>query len=433
MSFEDKHLSKEKTISTLTERGFVSQISSPELEKQLTDKCVTLYAGFDPTAKSLHIGNLLQIMLLAQYQHLGHKPLALVGGATAMIGDPSGKSQERVLLTEDSISENMVGIKKQLSQFLDFDCGENSAELVNNFDWISKFSFIEFLRDVGKNFRVGEMMGKESVRKRLNSDAGMSFTEFSYQLLQGYDFLHLFREKNCTLQVGGDDQWGNIVAGIDLTRKVAGKPVYGMTSPLLTTASGQKFGKTEAGTIWLDGEMTRPYDFYQYWIRVDDRDIVNLLQRFTFMPMDEIAELQKQVAAEPEKRTAQKVLAEYVTEMVHGKAQLELVQKATGILFGSEIVGLNDQELTGIFADVPSSAMSKDKLAEGIAILDILTESGLCTSKGEAKKLIKAGGAYINNNRINEMDFTVNTSSLASESVIILRSGKKKYHLVRFQ
>ncbi len=426
-------MSKEQTISNLTERGFVSQISSPELEKQLTERCVTLYAGFDPTAKSLHIGNLLQIMLLAQYQRHGHKPLALVGGATAMIGDPSGKSQERVLLTEETIAENLTGIKKQLSHFLDFDCGENSAELVNNFDWIGKFSFIEFLRDVGKNFRVGEMMGKESVRKRLNSDAGMSFTEFSYQLLQGYDFLHLFREKNCTLQVGGDDQWGNITAGIDLTRKVAGKPVYGMTSPLLTTASGQKFGKTEAGTIWLDAEMTRPYDFYQYWIRVDDRDVINLLHRFTFMPMEEIAELAKQVADEPEKRQAQKVLAEYVTEMVHSKAQLELVQKATEILFGSEIVGLNDQELTGIFADVPSTTMSKDKLSEGISVLDIFTDSGVCQSRGETKKLIKAGGAYINNNRIGDMGFVVKTDSLASESVMILRSGKKKYHLIRFQ
>ena len=292
---------------------------------------------------------------------------------------------------------------------------------------------MSFLRDVGKNFRVGEMMGKESVRKRLNSDAGMSFTEFSYQLLQGYDFLHLYREKNCTLQVGGDDQWGNITAGIELTRKVAGKPVYGMTSPLLTTASGQKFGKTEAGTIWLDGEMTRPYDFYQYWMRVDDRDITNLLKRFTFMPMEQIAELEQQVKESPEKREAQKVLAEYVTEMVHGKAQLELVQKATSILFGSEITGLNDQELTGIFADVPSTEMSKDKLSEGISILDLLAESKLCSSKGEAKKLVKAGGAYLNNNRISDMGYIANTDSLASESVLILRSGKKKYHLVKFQ
>lgn len=426
-------MSKEKTISNLSERGFVSQLSSPELEKKLAEGCVTLYAGFDPTAKSLHIGNLLQIMLLAQYQRHGHKPIALVGGATAMIGDPSGKSQERVLLTEETIANNLVGIKRQLTQFLDFDSGENSAELVNNFDWISKFSFIEFLRDVGKNFRVGEMMGKESVRKRLNSDAGMSFTEFSYQLLQGYDFLHLYHEKNCTLQVGGDDQWGNITAGTDLVRKVTGNSVFGMTSPLLTTASGQKFGKTEAGTIWLDSEMTRPYDFFQYWIRVDDRDVINLLKRFTFMPMEQIIELEKQVTESPEKREAQKVLAEYVTEMVHGKAQVELVRKATDILFGSEIVGLNDQELAGIFADVPSTSMSKDKLSAGIAVLDIFTESGLCTSKGEAKKLIKAGGAYINNNRINEMDLVVNASLLASESVMILRSGKKKYHLIRFQ
>ena len=425
-------MSNRNVITELTARGFVSQLSSPEIEKKLTESCVTLYAGFDPTAKSLHIGNLLQIMLLAQYQRFGHKPLALVGGATAMIGDPSGKSAERVLLTEEVIEENLVGIKKQLSHFLDFDCGENSAELVNNFDWIGKFSFIEFLRDVGKNFRVGEMMGKESVRKRLNSEAGMSYTEFSYQLLQGYDFLHLYREKNCTMQVGGDDQWGNITAGIDLTRKVTGDGVFGMTSPLLTTASGQKFGKTEAGTIWLDGEMTRPYDFYQYWMRVDDRDVVNLLKRFTFMAMEEIAELEKLVANEPEKRQAQKVLAEYVTELVHGKSQLELVQKATNVLFGSEISGLNDAELTDIFADVPSASMSKDKLGEGISVLDLFVESGLLSSKGEAKKLIKNGGAYLNNNKVTDMGLVVNSEHLASETVMVLRSGKKKYTLIRF-
>ena len=425
-------MSNQNVITELTSRGFVSQLSSPEIEKKLTKSSVTLYAGFDPTAKSLHIGNLLQIMLLAQYQRYGHKPLALVGGATAMIGDPSGKSQERVLLTEEVIEANLVGIKNQLSHFLDFDCGQNSAELVNNFDWIGKFSFIEFLRDVGKNFRVGEMMGKESVRKRLNSEAGMSYTEFSYQLLQGYDFLHLYREKNCILQVGGDDQWGNITAGIELTRKVAGEGVFGMTSPLLTTASGQKFGKTEAGTIWLDAEMTRPYDFYQYWMRVDDRDVVNLLKRFTFMPMEEISEIAKLVEIEPEKRAAQKVLAEYVTELVHGKQQLELVQKATSVLFGSEISGLNDAELTDIFADVPSSTMSKGKLDDGINVLDLFVESGLLTSKGEAKKLIKNGGAYLNNNKVTDMGLVVNADNLASETVMVLRSGKKKYNLVRF-
>lgn len=426
-------MNKPNTIETLAQRGFVSQISSPELEKKLNETCVTLYAGFDPTAKSLHIGNLLQIMLLAQFQKLGHKPLALVGGATAMIGDPSGKSQERNLLSTETIAENLIGIKKQLSQFLDFNCGQNSAELVNNFDWISKFSFIDFLRDVGKNFRVGEMMNKESVRKRLNSEVGMSFTEFCYQTIQGYDFLHLYREKNCQLQVGGDDQWGNITAGIELTRKVTGEGVFGMTSPLLTTASGQKFGKTEAGTIWLDPNMTRPYDFYQYWIRVDDRDVINLLKRFTFMPLTDIAELETLLASEPEKRAAQKVLADYVTEMVHGKAQLELVLKATTILFGGEIAGLNDAQLSGIFADVASTTMAKDKLSAGISVLDIFADTGVCSSRGEAKKLIKAGGAYINNNRVSDMDFVVNTSSLASESVIVLRSGKKTYHLVKFQ
>jgi len=397
-------------------------------------KPVVLYAGFDPTAESLHIGNLLQIMLLAQFQRHGHRPIALVGGATAMIGDPSGKSEERNLLTEETIQKNLQGIKGQLQHFLDFDSGDNAAIMVNNADWIGKFSFVQFLRDVGKYFRVGEMMGKESVRKRLQSDVGMSFTEFSYQLLQAYDFLHLNREHNCTLQVGGDDQWGNITAGIDLTRKLEAKTVYGITSPLITDASGQKFGKTSTGRkCWLDAGLTSPYEFYQYWIRSDDRDVIKLLKYFTFLPLAEIEQLENQLREHPEKRQAQKVLAQEVTRLVHGDEQLAVAQKAAQVLFGEEISGLSDRDLSSIFADVPSTALTRNQLEQGLVLLDILCECKLCKSRGEAKKLIKSGGAYVNNIRINDIEHTLTHDSLASETILILRSGKKNYHLVRFE
>ena len=419
-------------MTTLSERGFVSQKSDAELENKL-EKSATLYAGFDPTADSLHIGNLLQIMLLSQFQQHGHRPIALVGGATAMIGDPSGKSEERNLLEPETIENNMIGIKAQLQQFLDFDCGKNSAILVNNADWIGKFSFIEFLRDVGKHFRIGEMMGKDSVRKRLQSEAGMSFTEFSYQMLQSYDFLHLSREMDCVMQVGGDDQWGNITAGIALVRKLDSRAVYGMTSPLITTATGQKFGKTEAGTVWLSSDKTSHYDFYQYWIRSDDRDVIMLLKFFTYLPMDQIAELEKLAANEPEKRQAQKVLAQEVTSLVRGAEAAELAEKASGVLFGEAISGLTDGDLNNIFSDVPSSSMAKDRLAAGIDLLDALCETKMCNSRGEAKKLIKAGGVYINNNRTAGLDQKLTPESLASETMVVLRCGKKKYHLLKFE
>ena len=418
-------------IETLEQRGLISQISDPELGKKLAGESVTVYAGFDPTAKSLHIGNLLQIMLLSQFQRHGHRPIALVGGATAMIGDPSGKNEERNLLDAETIERNLAGIRGQLEQFLDFD-GDNAAILVNNADWIGQFSFIDFLRDVGKYFRVGEMMAKESVRKRLQSDAGMSFTEFSYQMLQSYDFVHLSREYDCQLQTGGDDQWGNITAGIDLTRKLCYRTVYGLTSPLLTTASGQKFGKTEAGAVYLNAEMSSPYEFYQYWVRADDRDVVGLLNYFTFLPAEQIAELAEQVTAEPEKREAQRVLAEEVTRMVHGDEQLVLVQKASQVLFGQEISGLSDRDLTSIFSDVPSTEMQRSRLDEGMSLLDALCESNLCSSRGDAKKLVKAGGAYVNNTKATAIDKILTAEALASETVLVLRSGKKKYHLLRF-
>ena len=420
------------TMRTLAQRGLVSQVSEGELAERLAEPMV-LYAGFDPTASSLHIGNLLQIVLLMRFQRDGHRPIALVGGATAMIGDPSGKSEERVLLDEATIEGNLAGIRKQLGQFLDFGEGASGAKLVNNADWIGAFSFVEFLRDVGKYFRVGEMMAKESVRKRLESEAGMSFTEFSYQMLQSYDFVHLARQEGCLLQVGGDDQWGNITAGIELNRKLEGRKVYGLTSPLITTASGQKFGKTEAGTIWLDGERTSPYEFYQYWVRADDRDVIRLLKYFTFLPLAEIAELEREVEQAPEKRQAQQVLAAQMTTLVHGEEQTRRVQAAAGALFGKAISGLSDAELDTIFAEAPRTTVGRERLDGGLAVLDVLVETGLCGSRGEAKKLIKSGGAYVNNVRVGSLEETVTGESLASESIAVLRTGKKKYHLLKFE
>ena len=418
-------------ITTLSQRGFISQSSDPALAGEL-ESPATLYAGFDPTASSLHIGHLLQIMALSQFQRHGHRPIALVGGATAMIGDPSGKSEERNFLDEQTIYSNLEGIEVQLQRFLDFDEPGHAALLVNNGDWIGRFGFIEFLRDVGKHFRLGDMLGKESVRKRMQSKAGLSFTEFSYQLLQSYDFLHLFRQYDCRLQIGGDDQWGNITAGIDLIRRLEGQAVFGLTSPLMTKADGQKFGKTEGGTVWLDPQRTSPYEFYQYLIRTDDRDVGAMLKLYTFLSLEEIAALEEQVKKEPEKHCAQTVLADQATSLVHGRQELEKVQQASQVLFGREISGLSDADLNGIFGEVPSTELARKKLSARIDLTEALCQTRLSNSHSEAKKLIKAGGAYVNNVRIGAIDHQLSPDSLASETMIVLRSGKKKYHLLRF-
>ena len=419
-------------MRTLAQRGLVSQVSEGTLAQRLAEPMV-LYAGFDPTASSLHIGNLLQIVLMMRFQRDGHRPIALVGGATAMIGDPSGKSEERSLLDEATIEHNLAGIRNQLEQFLEFGSGPAGAIMVNNADWIGAFSFVEFLRDVGKHFRIGEMMAKESVRKRLQSEAGMSFTEFSYQLLQSYDFVHLAREHNCLLQVGGDDQWGNITAGIELNRKLDTRKVYGLTSPLITTANGQKFGKTEAGTIWLDAQRTSPYEFYQYWVRADDRDVIQLLKYFTFLPLEEIDELARQVAQAPQQRQAQQVLAAQMTTLVHGPQQTQQVQAAAAALFGKAISGLSDADLSTIFAEAPRTTLARERLDGGLSVLEALVETGLCASRGEAKKLIKSGGAYVNNTRVESLEEMLGSDSLASESIAVLRTGKKTYHLLKFE
>lgn len=419
-------------LNELQQRGMVEQISDADaIREMLGQKRISLYIGFDPTARSLHVGSLLPIMVLAHFQRAGHRPIAVVGGATGMIGDPSGRSSERNLITSERVKENLDGIRSQLERFLDFD-GDNAAKIVDNADWTEPMSYIDWLRDVGKFFTVNYMMAKESVRRRLEDrEQGISYTEFSYMLLQAYDFLHLFRSENCTLQGGGNDQWGNITAGIDLIHKAAGAQAYGLTFPLITTASGEKFGKSAGNAVWLDAEMTSPYQFYQYWIQTPDEDVARYLKLFTFLSLDEIQGIVEQHLAAPEQRSGQRRLAEEVTRVVHGEAALHKVELATEILFGREIKGLTDTELKGIFADVPSTEFERSRLGS-LSVLDLLRETGLAKSNGEAKRLLQGGGIYLNNLKCQDPQQQVSDANLASESTLVLRSGKKRYHLARF-
>ncbi|MEW4452821.1 tyrosine--tRNA ligase [Bremerella sp. JC817] len=420
----------------LSWRGLINQTTGDDsFATWLNEQSRTVYAGFDPTADSLHVGHMLPLMLLRRFQAAGHKPIALVGGATGMIGDPSGKSAERNLLSVDQLRANVDAIKTQMHQFLDFDEAGSGAVLVNNFDWMQSFSYLDFLRDIGKNFPVNVMMAKDSVKGRLErDDAGLSYTEFSYMLLQAYDFVHLYDKLGCTLQIGGSDQWGNITAGIDLGRRMRSAQLFGMTCPLLTKSDGTKMGKTESGAIWLSAERTSPYAFYQYWINVADEDAGKCLRFLTELEREEIEALDKARVDEPHKRESQKRLAEALTELVHGKAGVESAQRATEIFFGGEIDNLSDKQLIEIFADVPSQQLGRDRLAAdgGLNIVDALVESGLCKSKGDARRTVSQGGAYVNNRRIEETDKMLGTTDLASETVMVLRSGKKKYALLRF-
>jgi len=395
----------------------------------------TVYIGFDPTADSLHVGSLLQLMLLRRFQRAGHRPIALVGGATGMIGDPSGKSEERSLLSADVLAANVAAFEQQMSQFLDFD-GPQAALLVNNLDWMQRFSYLDFLRDIGKNFPVNVMLAKDSVKARLQrTDAGLSYTEFSYMLLQAYDFAYLNEHHGCELQVGGSDQWGNITAGIDLTRRLRGVPVYGITSPLLLDSEGNKIGKTEAGTkVWLAAERTSPYQFYQYWVNQSDEDAGKCLRFLTELAHDEIAALDESRAADPGRRETQRRLAEELTSLVHGSEGLQAAQQATKILFGEEFQQLSDRQLDEIFADVPSQVLPLAELqGDGLRVLDAFVTAGLCSSNGEARRAIQQGGAYVNNRRVSDIDARLTPSDLASETVLVLRRGKKKYALLRFQ
>lgn len=421
-------------ISELSWRGLIHQSTDEaNLGPRLNERPTTVYAGFDPTADSLHVGHLVALTMLRRFQRAGHAPIALVGGATGMIGDPSGKSEERNLLSVDTLAHNVEAMQEQMRAFLDFGTGPAPARLVNNYDWMRGFSYLDFLRDVGKNFPVNVMLAKDSVRSRLErSDSGLSFTEFSYMLLQAYDFVYLNRQFGCELQIGGSDQWGNITAGIDLARRMHAVQLYGITCPLLTKSDGSKMGKTESGALWLSPERTSPYKFYQYWINIDDADAGKCLRYFTDLAREEIEALDAARAADPGRRESQRRLAEEITRLVHGDTGLAKAQRASEILFGAEIASLSDLELAEIFADVPSQQLERSVLAAGLNVVDAFVTAGLAKSKGDARRTITQGGGYVNNRRIASTDVTLSPADLASETVLVLRSGKKSYALLRF-
>lgn len=401
------------------------------VREHLADNKVTLYIGFDPTAKSLHVGSLLQIMALARMQRAGHRPIALVGGGTGLIGDPSGKTAERQLLTREKVQENLAGLREQLGRFLDFDDSASGALLVDNGDWLCSIGLIDFLRDVGKHFTVNYLMAKESVKQRLEGEQGLSYTEFTYSLLQSFDFVELLDRYQCTLQMGASDQWGNITAGTELIRKLRQQKAYGLVSPLVTSSSGVKFGKTEAGAVWLDAELTSPYQFYQFWLNVTDDDVVRYLKYFTWLNQEEIAALEAQHQAMPQEREAHKALAREVTRMVHGEAALELAEKSSQVLFGGGLEGLAAAEILDIFGDVPSTGFERSKLDGGLSLIDLLVETKLAPSKGQARRLIKDGGIYVNNTRSEDEKATISADDFKDGLVLVLRKGRKVYHLVQ--
>jgi tyrosyl-tRNA synthetase len=420
-------------VEELRWRGLLYDATEGAEEALIKEK-VTAYIGFDPTADSLHVGSLLPIMVLVHLQRHGHTPVPLVGGGTGMIGDPSGKAQERPLMTEEQIAANQAGIRAQLSHFLSFEGVSNPAIMLNNAEWLKPLTLIGFLRDIGKHFTVNYMMAKDSVKSRLESDEGISFTEFCYMLLQAYDFFTLYKEHNCTFQMGGSDQWGNIVAGTELIRRVSGGKAHGVVVPLVAAASGVKFGKTEAGTVWLDAGRTSPFRFYQFWLNTADEDAIKYLKYFTLLGPDEVAGLEHAVAGAPERREAQRRLAQEVTRMVHGEAELARAEQATEVLFGGDLEGLSAADLLDVFADVPSSTVAKEDLSgEGMAIADLTHLCGLESSKKRSRQLVESGGVYLNNRRVDDVSATVDLASAIDGQVIVLRKGKKKYHLVRVE
>jgi tyrosyl-tRNA synthetase len=414
-----------------TWRGLVSERTDglPEL---LARERVTAYIGFDPTASSLHVGTLLTIMGLARLQRFGHSPIAIVGGGTGMIGDPSGKTIERQLLSREQIDENVAGIRRQLERFLDFDRTGNPARIVNNAEWLASFDLLGFLRDTGKYFTVNYILQKESVNRRLESEEGISYTEFSYLLLQARDFLELFDRYDCVLQMGGTDQWGNITAGIDLIRKLRAKKAHGLVWPLMTTSAGTKFGKTEAGTVWLDAARTLPFKFYQFWLNTDDRDVIPYLKYFTFLDRDAIAALDDVTSRAPEQRDAQRVLAREVTMLVHGEEQATRAEHASALLFGEDITTLAVADVLAVFGDVPSTELPADAVgADGIAIVDLIARVQLAPSKGEARRLVQSGGIYVNNRRVTDVQTRVTRDLAIGGQLVIVRKGQKQNHLVR--
>jgi tyrosyl-tRNA synthetase len=414
----------------LTWRGLVYD-ATEGLSERLANSSVTAYIGFDPTASSLHVGSLLTVMGLARLQRFGHTPLAIVGGGTGMIGDPSGKSQERLLLSAEQVEANVAGIRGQLERFLDFHAPTHAAQIVNNAEWLATTDLLTFLRDTGKHFTVNYMLQKESVKRRLESEEGISFTEFSYLLLQAYDFVHLFDRYGCTLQLGGSDQWGNITAGIDLIRKLRAAKAHGLVWPLLKTSSGVKFGKTEAGTIWLDSVRTPPFRFYQFWLNTNDGDVVSHLKFFTFLDRDAIEALAVCTAAEPGRREAQRTLASEVTTLVHGADQAARAELASGLLFGEDVTQLPVDDVLAVFDDVPSTAIASSEWVGGIGIVDLVARVKLAASKSEARRLVQSGGVYVNNRRASDPQARVTLDQAIGGRLFVVRKGQKQNHLVR--
>lgn len=409
-------------------RGLLYQATDESLGRLLNEETFTLYCGFDPTGDSLHVGSLVPLLALARFQRAGHVPIALAGGATGLIGDPSGKKQERQLKTREEIAANVEGIRKQLERFLDFNAGSLSAKLVDNAEWLDGYNLLNFLRDIGKHFTINDMLSKESVRNRI--ETGISYTEFSYQLLQAYDFYYLSTHYGCRLQTGGSDQWGNIVAGIELTRRMAQRQVYGLTFPLITKADGSKFGKTAEGTsCWLDPKRTSPYKFYQFFIQTEDRDVIKFLRYFTFLSREEIGQLEVALKSVPEKREAQRALARHMTELVHGQSEMQRAEAAARALFGDSLWLLDERTLLEVFEEAPSKDLSREWI--GRPLVDVLVQAGVEKSKAAGRQSIQGGGLYLNNERIEDVHERLSEQHLIHSKYIVIRRGKRNYYLVR--
>ena len=423
-------------VEDLRFRGLIHQMTDPSLEDRLRSDQLTGYTGFDPTADSLHVGSLLQLCNLRRLQMAGHRPIAVAGGGTGFVGDPGGKSEERSLLSEEELAANVTGIRAQLERFVEFDGGDATtrAVLVDNADWLRSLSLFEFLRDVGKHFTVNQMVAKDSVRSRLTrADQGISYTEFSYMLLQALDYLHLFDAFGCRLQLGGSDQWGNITMGIELVRKVRRQEVWGLTTPLVLKADGTKFGKTESGTVWLDRARTSPYQLYQFFFRSEDAMVGAYLRYFTFLSHDEILGLDEATEHRPEQRLAQRELARQVCTLVHGGAETERAEQAAAALFSEDIAHLDEQSILDVFAEAPSTKVARTRLdGAGLPLVDLLVDTGLVASKGKARTTIEQGGAYVNNRRADDVDRAIGGDDLVAGRYLVLRRGKRDYHLVRF-
>ncbi|HEX8994759.1 MAG TPA: tyrosine--tRNA ligase [Ktedonobacterales bacterium] len=421
---------KTNVIATLRERGLISQITESGLEEAATRERLTVYCGFDPSRPSLQIGNVVPVILLAHFQRAGHRPILLVGGGTGMVGDPSGKSDERQMLTAEQVAYNAERVRQQLSGYLDFE-GANAAIMVNNLDWLGKMTLIDYLRDIGKHFTVNHMMAKESVKTRIESrEHGISYTEFSYMILQAIDYMHLYDTLGCAVQVGGNDQWGNLISGVELIRKAREAHVHALTAPLVTSATGAKLGKTESGALYLDPEMTTPYEMYQYWINTDDRDVGQYLKVFTFLSIDEIDELERQQQEQPASRIAQRQLAYEITRLAHGQAVADGVAAASSVLFGAGVAQLTPETLPYLAQAVPTTRIPAAALVAGLSPLDALVTAGAQPSRGAARRLIQQGGLYVNDERWSDPERAITQEQALFGRALLLRAGKNKYHLL---